>query len=80
MVKPFEYPPQFFVQRYEGEILANNVAQTSFSRSEKTWIDWNTWFRETDVVDAGLRKTMRDIPLMSNKDTAIIDIGKFIIP
>jgi RNA-dependent RNA polymerase len=76
LIIPFESPPQFFVQKHEGEILSNKVTHTSFFKSEKTWVDWNTWFRETDVVDAVVKETMRDIPLMSNKETAIIDIGK----
>jgi RNA-dependent RNA polymerase len=78
LIIPFESPPQFFVQKHEGEILSNGIEHTSFCKSENTWIDWNTWFRETDVVDTGLRKTMQVTPLMSNKDTAIIDIGKFV--
>jgi RNA-dependent RNA polymerase len=76
LIIPFDSPPQFFIQKYDGEKATNGVTHTSFSRKEKFWSDWNTWFRETDVVDGRLKKSLQETPLMNHKDTAIIDIGK----
>ena len=77
LIIPFESPPQFFIQRHEGERLTDGKIHTSFSTKERRWTDWNTWFRETDVVDAGRKKILQDMPLMNHKDTAVIDIGKY---
>jgi RNA-dependent RNA polymerase len=76
LIIPFGSPPQFFTQKVEGEHLIDGRMHTSFSTKEKTWIEWNTWFRETDVFDIGLKKSLQGMPLMPYKDTAIIDIGK----
>lgn len=76
LIIPFESAPQFFMQKYEGEDLGVRGKFTSFSHKEKNWIDWNTWFRETEVVDPGLRRTLGALPLMDPKDKVIIDIGE----
>lgn len=76
LIIPFDSPPQFFFQKYEGEYLINGGQHTSFSSKETKWNDWNTWFRETDVVETATRARLRGLPLMDRKDTAIIDIGK----
>ena len=78
LVIPFNYPPQFFIQRYEGEALANGNKHTSFSR-EKTWIDWHTWCRETDIVSNDLRNSLQKLPVMNHKGGAAIDIGMSLI-
>jgi RNA-dependent RNA polymerase len=78
LVIPFNFPPQFFIQRYEGEALTNGNKHTSFSR-EKTWIDWFTWCRETDVVSDDLRKSLQKLPVMNHKGGAVIDIGKSLL-
>lgn len=77
LIIPFESPPQFFVQKQEDEKLSNDRIHTSFSTKEKTWLDWHTWFRETDVVENGVRAAMQERPLMNHKEMAIIDIGRW---
>ncbi|KAH7073349.1 RNA dependent RNA polymerase-domain-containing protein [Paraphoma chrysanthemicola] len=74
---PFDSPPRFFVQKHEGEHLIKGGRHTSFSGRDKKWTDWNTWFRETDVVDSATRKRLQDLPLSDRKDEAIIDIGRW---
>jgi RNA-dependent RNA polymerase len=76
LIIPFETPPQFFIQRYENECLMNGQIHTSFSTKVKLWTEWDTWFRETDVVDADAKKNLQGVPLMNSKDTTIIDLGK----
>lgn len=76
LIIPSESPPQFFIQRHEGEHLTDGRTHTSFSAKDKRWTDWNTWFRETDVVDSGRKKSLQEMPLMNHKDTAVIDIGE----
>lgn len=77
LIIPFGNPPQFFVQKNEGEILPDGRKHTSFSKKENFWTDWNTLFRETDVVDGRSRQCLQNLPLMEHKDTAIVDIGKY---
>lgn len=76
LVIPFDSPPQFFIQRVEGELMSTGSTHTSFSQNEKVWTEWQTWFRETDVIAEGDRKSVHKLPLMNNKEAAIIDIGK----
>ncbi|KAF1834188.1 RdRP-domain-containing protein [Decorospora gaudefroyi] len=77
LVIPFDSPPQFFMQKKEGEHLGEGRQHTSFSHKEKVWIDWSTWFRETDVVSGEVRASLQHKPLMNHKNTAIIDIGRW---
>ncbi|KAL6712313.1 hypothetical protein ACN47E_000190 [Coniothyrium glycines] len=77
LVIPFECSPQFYVQKAEGATLPNGRTHTSFIPGEKFWVDWNTWFRETDVVDAQTRRQQVALPVMNHKDTASIDIGRW---
>jgi RNA-dependent RNA polymerase len=78
LIIPFDSPPQFFIQRYEGEEMKNDRVHTSFSTKDKLWVDWNTWYRETDMIDTGLKRSLQEMPLMNHKGSAIIDIGKFL--
>lgn len=75
LIIPFNSPPQFFMQRNEDELMDNGVVHTSFSDRERSWNDWGTWYRETDIIDDATRKQAKNEPLMSHKDKAIIDIG-----
>jgi len=77
LVIPFDSPPQTFIQKKEGEYMRDGRKHTSFGNKEKFWTEWNTWFRETDVINDRARKTLQELPLMNHKDTAIVDIGKF---
>ncbi|KAF2132226.1 RdRP-domain-containing protein [Dothidotthia symphoricarpi CBS 119687] len=77
LIIPFDSPPQFFMQRNEGESTGSNTSQNSFSETERSWNDWNTWHRETDIIDVDTRKQLEGKPLMSHKDKAIIDIGRW---
>jgi RNA-dependent RNA polymerase len=79
LIIPFGSAPQFFIQKFEDEQLIDGRTHTSFSSKENTWIEWNTWFRETDVVDVDGKESLRGMPLMAPKNTAIIDIGKSLI-
>jgi RNA-dependent RNA polymerase len=80
LVIPFDSPPQFYTQKKEGEDVGDGRKHTSFSRKDRLWTDWNTWFRETDVINGMVRKNLQQIPLMNHKDTALIDLGKFRMP
>jgi RNA-dependent RNA polymerase len=76
LIIPFGSAPQFFTKKFEGERLIDGRTHTSFSAKETPWIDWYTWFRETDVVDPDLKKSQQATPIMAHKENAIIDIGK----
>jgi RNA-dependent RNA polymerase len=76
LIIPFGSPPQFFKQKLEGERLIDGRTHTSFSTKNRFWNEWNTWFRETDIVDTSLKKSLQGMPLMTHKNNAIIDIGK----
>ncbi|KAG9187748.1 RNA-dependent RNA polymerase [Alternaria panax] len=76
LIIPFDTPPQFFMQRKEGEYLDDGTKHTSFSK-DKFWNDWKTWFRATDVINNTIKKAFQGSPLMNHKDTAIIDIGQW---
>ncbi|KAF2030357.1 RdRP-domain-containing protein [Setomelanomma holmii] len=77
LIIPFDSPPQFYTQKIEGEDLIEGGRHTSFSTRERKWNDWNTWFRETNVVDAAAKQRLRKMPLMNDEDAAIIDIGRW---
>ncbi|KAF2857014.1 RdRP-domain-containing protein [Plenodomus tracheiphilus IPT5] len=77
LIIPFDSPPQFFIQRGEGEHLQDGSVNTSFTVNEKTWSAWNTWFRETDIVESHISERLLTAPLMNHKDTAIIDLGRW---
>jgi RNA-dependent RNA polymerase len=79
LIIPFDSPPQFYMQKKEGEYFGNGQKHTSFSKNDRLWTEWNTWFRETDVVKDVVRRSFQGSPLMSRKDMAIIDIGGFCI-
>lgn len=76
LIIPCDSPPQFFVQKIEDEKRSNGGNRTSFSSKEKIWNEWDTWYRETDVIDDVARELLKELPLMNHKDKAIIDIGK----
>ncbi|KAF2790111.1 RdRP-domain-containing protein [Melanomma pulvis-pyrius CBS 109.77] len=71
LVIPFDSPPQFYMQIREKDFTK------TMHPSEKTWIEWNTWYRQTEVVDSKSRNTMENEPLKHLKDAAIIDIGRW---
>jgi RNA-dependent RNA polymerase len=76
LIIPFGTPPQFFIQKFEGECLIDGRMHTSFSSKDRIWNEWDTWFRETDVVDTSLKKSLQGMPLITHKNDPIIDIGK----
>jgi len=76
LIIPFDSPPQFYMQRSEGENLEDGRKCCTFSRKEKAWYDWSTWFRATDIISNTVKSKFQGSPLMNHKDTAIIDIGK----
>ncbi|CAO2657263.1 Nn.00g033890.m01.CDS01 [Neocucurbitaria sp. VM-36] len=77
LIIPFDSPPQFFNQMKEGEKIGDDRNHTSFSAKEKIWNDWDTWHRETQVIDDVLRSNLKVLPVMNQKDKAIIDIGQW---
>ncbi|KAI4629730.1 uncharacterized protein J4E87_002916 [Alternaria ethzedia] len=77
LIIPFNSPPQFYMQRREGENLEDGRKFYTFSRKEKAWYDWSTWFRATDIISNTVKSKLQGSPLMNHKDTAIIDIGRW---
>ncbi|KAI4956156.1 hypothetical protein J4E91_000367 [Alternaria rosae] len=77
LIIPFNSPPQFYMQRIEGENLGDGRRCCIFSRKEKAWYDWSTWFRATDIINSTVKSKLQGSPLMNHKDTAIIDIGRW---
>ncbi|KAF2691528.1 RdRP-domain-containing protein [Lentithecium fluviatile CBS 122367] len=71
LIIPYETPPQFFMQ-----IKANSISKTC-NPNERTWIDWYTWYRQTDIVHRATRSRLETIPVMTHTDGAIIDIGRW---
>lgn len=76
LIIPFNSPPRFFKQMSEGELLGDGRKHTSFSSNEKTWNEWNSWFRATDVMNEPNSKRLSRAPLLNHKDASLIDIGK----
>ncbi|KAF2176190.1 RdRP-domain-containing protein [Zopfia rhizophila CBS 207.26] len=71
LVIPFNSPPRFYRQAKAEDI------PSTFKPSEKVWYEWNSWYRQTDVVDGKTSKRMQFEPVMNHKDSAIIDIGRW---
>jgi RNA-dependent RNA polymerase len=67
LIIPFETPPHFFMQTEE-------VSKTCNSK-DKTWTEWYSWYRQTDVVDGTTKDRLKIVPVMTHNDGAIIDIG-----
>jgi len=76
LIIPFSSPPQFYMQRSEGQHLEDGRQCSTFSRKERAWNAWDTWFRATDIINSTVKSKLQGSPLMNHKDTAIIDIGK----
>ncbi|KAF2867202.1 RNA dependent RNA polymerase-domain-containing protein [Massariosphaeria phaeospora] len=68
---PFDSPPQFFMQ------LEETAISNSCKSSDRIWLDWYSWNRQTDIVTSPNRAALQSQPLMSHKDTAVIDIGRW---
>ncbi|EOA81344.1 uncharacterized protein SETTUDRAFT_99344 [Exserohilum turcica Et28A] len=77
IVIPCDSPPQFYMQKREGEELGGGRKYTSFTTRDKIWKDWDTWHRATDIVSRTVGDAFQQFPLMNHKDTAIIDIGQW---
>ncbi|OAL56589.1 RdRP-domain-containing protein, partial [Pyrenochaeta sp. DS3sAY3a] len=77
LIIPFDHIPQFYQQMVEGDRLLHGRKYTSFSDNDMKWADWNTWYRETDIVEGAFRKHLQDLPVMNHKDAAMIDIGRW---
>jgi RNA-dependent RNA polymerase len=63
---PLDSPPEIFRQTKD--------IQSSHNDEEKTWNEWQTWFRQTDVVED--RAALEAAPARFRKDNCVIDIGK----
>jgi RNA-dependent RNA polymerase len=73
LIIPFDNSPQFFVQKTPTD----SDDESAFSSNDLRWVDWNTWFRETDIVSGPTRKQMALKPLSNYRESAIIDIGQY---
>jgi RNA-dependent RNA polymerase len=60
-------PPQFFLKRQDN--------QAGHSEEGLTWSDFDTWYRQTDIVYNPLDLVTKRVAL--HKNAPIIDIGKF---
>jgi RNA-dependent RNA polymerase len=69
LIIPFDSPPQFFMQ-------AKDISMTCDVK-ERKWIDWQSWYRQTDIIDNASWDRLQRIPVMNHKGVVIIDIGKF---
>jgi RNA-dependent RNA polymerase len=72
LIIPFESPPQFYIQAKAKSDIA-----ITFRPSDKIWNDWNTWYRQTEVVNRTTRDNLKYEPLKHLKGAAIIDIGRW---
>lgn len=71
LVIPFNSAPQFFMQS-----KVEDMART-FNDKDKVWIDWYSWYRQTDVVDAKTKDWLKTAPVMNHYDEVMIDIGRW---
>ncbi|KAF2643461.1 RdRP-domain-containing protein [Massarina eburnea CBS 473.64] len=69
LVIPFESPPQFFMQ-------ALDISKT-FGEYDRNWIDFYSWYRQTDVVDSATKERLEGTPVMNHVDATIVDIGRW---
>ncbi|KAF2435682.1 RdRP-domain-containing protein [Tothia fuscella] len=67
MVIPLDAPPEFY--RRTKDI------QATHDSSAQNWSDWQTWFRQTDIVLDQQR--LQNTPIRFRKDDAIVDIGRW---
>lgn len=79
LIIPFNSPPRFLKKLRDGEELQDGSLFIQFSRKDKIWACWDTWFRETDIVTSVISKRLQSAPLMNHKETATIDLGNFLI-
>jgi RNA-dependent RNA polymerase len=69
LIIPYETPPQFYMQLKEDAITK------TCNPNDRSWLDWQAWYRQTDIVDRATRRHLDTVPVMTHKDEAIIDIG-----
>jgi RNA-dependent RNA polymerase len=67
LVIPLVAPPEFY--RRTKDIQATHDARAY------NWSDWQTWFRQTDIVFDSAR--LETTPIQFRKEDARIDIGKY---
>lgn len=70
LIIPFDSPPKFYMQ------LKEQFIHQSCSNYFKSWSEWFSWYRQTDVVDGATGNRLKMLPVMNHKHTALIDIGK----
>ena len=71
LVIPFKSAPKFYMQKE-----AHLIHETCTSH-RRFWLDWFSWYRQTDIVDEKTRKELRKLPGMTNHESPIIDIGRW---
>ncbi|PVI06539.1 RdRP-domain-containing protein [Periconia macrospinosa] len=71
LVIPFNSPPQFFLQSKAKGIF------NTFNGKDRVWLDWNTWYRQTDITDAKTSERLKNMPVMNHYNEVIVDIGRW---
>ena len=68
LIIPFDLPPAFFRQVQDIESTHDTMLY---------WNDWQTWLRQTNVLNDEDRNPVAIEPVMLQNERAIIDIGTF---
>lgn len=68
LIIPFDLPPAFFRQVQDIESTHDTMLY---------WNDWQTWLRQTNVLNDEDRNPAAIEPVMLQNERAIIDIGTF---
>ncbi|OCK83137.1 RdRP-domain-containing protein [Lepidopterella palustris CBS 459.81] len=66
LIIPFDSPPPFFKQTADTD---------STHDTHKYWSDWQTWFRQTYIVNGEDYNALDHKPVMLQNERAVIDIG-----
>ncbi|CAI6337736.1 unnamed protein product [Periconia digitata] len=71
LIIPFHTAPQFFMQCKKTEI-----PKTCYHK-DNVWLDWHTWYRQTDIVDVKTHDLLKATPVMNHHGEVIVDIGRW---
>ncbi|ORY11519.1 RNA dependent RNA polymerase-domain-containing protein [Clohesyomyces aquaticus] len=71
LIIPANSPPQFC-----REVERKEIHKTC-KPSEKTWLEWNAWYRQTDVVTCETELRMKNEPISNHTDSAVLNIGRW---
>ncbi|KAI9808580.1 MAG: hypothetical protein M1825_003729 [Sarcosagium campestre] len=68
LVVSLETPPNFYRKAVGKQLEESHISETF-------WAEWNTWFRQTDIVYD--QRDLRDASLTLKKTKPVIDIGRW---